>query len=745
MESKIPKLQAEVIDSTGVTINQSINFNSNSIKRFDISTKSNHFHIFPYISYPISDLFIYPNLEYFDIIEIEPKYVEISTIEDLLNKIESNKITIIQGGYGSGKTILAKKVNFDLLEKLKVFYFYATDLEIYLQGTSLDSEFDLENIPTLLIIDSIDELNNSNTSLKERSAELITNISKALKSNHKLLVTTRLLQSEVDKAISNYSEIFYDIGILSFGVITINPFEKPHIKEWLSNYSIYKESSESKFLFDYSEIKNWKKGLQSAFNNPLLLFLFCENFIRKPHYDIYDIYALYSDFVNKTVKGKFALEKKSGSQQLKNLHNEYRSILKKIAFNILESNLTNNYSLTSDNEYLDPNTELFYISESQLEATLKFEIDQFINKSSDNKKDNAVLKNNMLNCYFFEFSANNWRFKDNNILFYLIAESFYEIFKKNSTLENSLFYSSVLKLCNITINPIIIELLLQNLKNEKRSSEVSSKLGSMINEGYFINIDKIEHIQNISKNKITCDVLLSIIYLNTNKPDNNLVSYFVKRLAWYTSLIKIIDNKIPYLVKRFFKQINLTNIEFRRINLSGYNLDYSHFNKVTFIQNKIFQSRFNYVVFENCKFYLSDIESSEFSNLSGEIEFSSCIIKHLIIKDSNNLEFKFSRCLVQDVQFISKNRSEAHDLKLIFNNCDIRQMKIHNSNVMELTLFESFFDTIDLDGSFLKDFITDNSICRSKKDYNGNGQTVIKNKENRNSFKITVDENIIDD
>ncbi|MBK8241800.1 MAG: pentapeptide repeat-containing protein [Saprospiraceae bacterium] len=715
------------------SITNKIYQNIKSVSRFDKSGKKNHFNVFPNSAYHINDLFIFPNSDFIDIIDItEENIVEVNENEELLKYIIERKITFIIGGYGVGKSILSKKINFDLRENCKVLYLDSTELSIYVEGRDLEDEYDLEDKPTLIIIDSIDELNNVNSATGTKASELVTLFAKNLKSNHKLLITTRLFQNDVKKSISMYATILFDLDIFSFGVITIKSFSKTHIKEWIENYFWFKEKIEHKYLsFEYSEIKRWKKGLQSALHNPLMLFLFCEHFInniKEINYDIYDIYNLYSDFVNKTVKGKFDLETKKGSKQIPSqIQDEYRGILKKISFSILRHNYLNQYELNPENEFIDTNIQLFSISENEIEVTLKTEIEHFISISAISKEQEAPLKYNLLNCYFFEFYLKQLKFKDNNILFFFIAEKYYEIFSDFLLKDLDVFYNNFLEHCNIPLNAIIIEMLLQKLKSDENLTNIPTQLEAMIQKGYFINFEEEKHLNAMTFYKVNCDILLSIIYLNLNKPNTQFVNYFVKRLIWYTSSIKLIDSRILYLVKRFFKECSLIDIEIRRINLKGFNFDNSNFKNVKFIQNKIVETRFNYANFYNSEFYLSEIEKSEFNGIKGDFKFNSCVIKHLIIDDFDELKILFNRCLVQDITFRSENKFSSKKLSLEFANCDLRQIKINRTDVDNIYLKECFFDTFDFKSSIIRNFAINNSICRSKKTYDIDGQSEIKN------------------
>ena len=720
-------------DIAGRDINKTTNIyqNTKSVSRFDKSVGEKHFNVFPISDYHINKLFIFPNINCVDIKNLDKSNVDINGYEEILKYILERKITFILGGYGVGKSILAKKINYDLKDNHKVLYFDSTELAIYIDGKDLEYEYDLENEPTFIIIDSIDELNSVDAPTGTKSIELINLFAKNLKPNHKLIVTTRLVQNNADKSIDDYAEILYDLGIFSFGVITINAFSKKHIEEWIKNYSWFKEDTENKFLFDYSEIKRWKKGLQSALCNPLMLFLFCENFIdKKTDFDIYDIYTLYSDFVNKTVKGKFDLETKRGSKQLPaQIQGEYRDILKKIAFSILRHNYNNNYVLNSENEFFDPNKELFCISEDEIETTLKAEIEQFISISKISKDQENPLKYSLLNCYFFEYHFKKWRFKDNNILFFFIAEKYFEIFREHLFTDLDLFYKKLLEHCNIPLNAIILELLLQKLKAEKYRYDIAVQLEEMIKKGYFINFESEKHLDSISVYKVNCDILLSIIYLNLNNSDKQYLDYFIKRLTWYTSSIKLIDKRILYLVKRFFKESNFNTFEFRRINLKGFNFDCSKFKDVKFIQNKIHESRYNHSVFNNSEFYLSDIEKTEFNGIKGFLKFNSCVIKHLTIDDYEDVKIIFSRCLVQDVTFRSKNKFSAKKLDLEFKNCDLRQIKINKSCVDNIVLEKCFFESLDFKGSIIKNLTINKSIRLTKKRYEIDGQSEIRNED----------------
>ena len=567
------------------------------LTKFDQSSKENHFNVFPRSNYHVNDLYIFPNIKCNDIQELESKEVEINNDKELINFICDKKITFILGGYGVGKSMLIKKINYELKEKHKILYISSTQLEDYVALNNL--EYDLDDESTIIIIDSIDELNNTKSVENEQSKKLIEFLAERLKPNHKLIISTRIVQNDIDKSIENYLNIICDSGIFSFGLIALQSFSKHHIKNWIEKYSWYKEDKDAKYLFEYSDIKRWKKGLQSALSNPLMLFLFSENFISKnnePDFDIYDIYDLYSDFVSKTVKGKFDFETKRGSKQLPpQIQEEYRAILKSIAFSILRYNY-NNYIPNTENEFLDTNRELFYISEQDIDNTLKVTIENFILNSKITKGQENPLKSNLLNCYFFEYHPKYWRFNDNNILFFFVAEKYFEIFKEYIFTDLKFFYKKLLEYSDIPINAIIIELLLQKLKKEKKCSEILLQLEQMIKNGYFINFETAEHLDSISIYKVNCDILLSIVYLNLTGSKKTYLDYFIKRMTWYTSSVKLIDNRITYLVKRFFKECNLFDTEIRRINLKEFNFDSSKLKNVTFLQNKIHKSRFNNVV-----------------------------------------------------------------------------------------------------------------------------------------------------
>lgn len=174
------------------------------------------------------------------------------------------------------------------------------------------------------------------------------------------------------------------------------------------------------------------------------------------------------------------------------------------------------------------------------------------------------LKENILTCYFLDCYNGAWRFKDNNLLFFLIAEIYYEklnlISKEyndysitnddinggNKYIISNTLYESLQIEKSIPLHPLSIEFLFQKINKitPEKKKIIWNFLFSLIENGFILQINE-KNLQKLDIEKLNIDILLLLIFkhINTGNYEDINIIYFFKRYNWFISAAKIIDKK----------------------------------------------------------------------------------------------------------------------------------------------------------------------------------------------------------
>lgn len=624
-------------------------------KIYDATVQKGHFNVFPYSSLRIEDIFIEPNCKYMntagDMLSLKNCF-----LPNVLELLKNCQYLFVTGGYGAGKTFLSKYLQLHLIaNKQKTVYLYSDHFSELCQDPGLLNN----NSDVFIFIDSMDELSSSNSSDREVLLYKIRDMGRSSAKLH-FIVNFRTIEKKDDNILNRpYLTSLFDIFTDSSNIIDISYFDNTFIKKWLDKYSAIKNIE-----LDFSVVKH-SDLLLNSLKIPLLTFIYASE--TNPQNPNQNIYSVFKNFVNKTVKGKFQGDNIPNQFFIKHRIDEkkYLDFLTKVAFESVK-----NQDVFEDSEF-DSNEHIWKINETIVKNVI---VECFGNIQNDEE--------GYLKCYFFAKKNDNWYFRDNNIICYLIATKILEMLKNVSTgrvpLKELLGTIEVSSL-NLVIYGFIFTFLDRMCEVDR--GNIVNYIKSLIINGDILDAKKIktkDHI--ISKKKLFADTFLFVIFLkyyraifiNSFAPED--INFIFKRISHYYSFAKHFDKNITTIIRRFFSDIQILNAEFRRINLKGYNFDRSIFSNVKFLQDKITQTRFNHTKHSNTEFNLCLFEDNECNHLAGDIEFVNCFIHNCKLKVNAKTKIRFIGCKIQMLLIASDNNTLDHAPEIILEDSIIYQL-----------------------------------------------------------------------
>lgn len=628
--------------------------------------------VFPQSKFMVDDLFIEPVYAVKTIKDGDESLL-IGGSSNSINVLESCKgilfsnshILFILGPYGSGKTFLSKQLLFSLTDGFSL-YIYANRLPDDFFNFSLAAIEELieKHKKLYIFLDSCEGYFAKNPSILEDISKLLTRFKSLY-----FIINLRKPSGVFLKDL--YADIELMIGEIKF--IELQYFGKNQIKQWLSLYELSSSDLGLTANLTYEDIDRANKNFRSSCKNPLLLAMIAEsssNYLFCKHQNWYN---LFNEFIQKTIQGKFKLEKRF-NELLKNNTNNYREFIYEVASTILETSVNeiNIEKFNNNDFFLDANERLYSIHRDLIEKHVKNILDI-------NADENMTIQ--YLNCYFFEYEqiSNSWKFKDNNILFFLcaskICNSLFELLDKFISGDNVL--SNMNKLIDsyrkYPLHPVVIEFILDRISNYERREDLQNLIQYLFENNKIINIPSKESFL-IDYNKIKFDILLSIVFLRLNYNYQAELEHFFKRISHYYSFVKIIDKDLASIIRRYFRNLIIYNAEFRRINLKGYNFSNSSIKKSSFIQCKFYDTSMCNLQFNEVYFNLCFMKKMCFDRFKGSINIQICHMLDTTFVIGEESKLQFNNCIIDNVWI------KCDDQRIVplirFDCCDIRQLHI---------------------------------------------------------------------
>ncbi len=642
----------------------------------------------------ISDVFVDGCYQILYIIDFEEKVKDNSPLlNDCIEVINNQRVILIEGDYGTGKTVLTKMIQNQICAKgLNTLFFNSSTLTQKECFALIQQEISSTQDNFYVFIDSIDdltyaEIENDNAVMyvlkeiiklayKYKNAFFVINSRPNLKINTK----NELIAQEFFFVYSQYKNTRNCIFIRT------RDFDNRETNEFLKRLN-----SSDRPSLDTTQLKKWHKKSHSSYKNPLFAYVvgtfYYENNFKLPT----DILTIYSYFVNKTIKGKFQDESPKGSQFVEKMQESYRKLLQIIAKEMI-SYRSSSIDYKFDNEEntvfsLKPK-EPFFIKLSCLKESTIDLYEKYCKENGTLKK--SVYDAAVLNCYFFKvvsIRSNETlvKFSDENIMCFLAAESAYNKFcdlidesfgeiQAREALKN--------ELTDFELHPMTMDFLiflLKQLMNDEKD-KLLFHLKQMI--------DDFNSCKNISDKEVKSQLIIHIIFIKLYNKSYKAINsqHFFKtfdKLCKTAKTFEIngchIDGKHRYLAERYFTCCTFIECCFRRLNLKYYNYKYSKIIQTTFEQCKLDRNIFEENVFEDNRFLLCILSNIIFDFrisqgcYADNCKIINCKLQNIAVLETseNEVNICFKECSIEDLRII---KLQSGKITISFERCFIKKI-----------------------------------------------------------------------
>ena len=657
----------------------------------------------------VDDMFILSNYFIKDIEKMEEKQ-RVKSLETLMYLAEQQKFLLITGPYGSGKTVLLKKLYLEYKRHgLNIFAFEAKDLIDIVSVDNADEFCDFfmclcgKDKSCTVLIDAMDDLNIPNADKSERSLleVFISKMFNCIKRNRGIvfILSSREYAYIKDNKEASVAEKIYCLGPegMKMKLVSSEKFSTEAVSLWIEQYPF-----KNNIFLNKKTIKDSNKKIVSALQNPLFLYVFIKQYEKTQKLEVNEgYYYYYEHFINYTIQGKYRNESNLGATVIRDKVEKYRDLVQRIAFDILNINSSRINDIINSLKLMDEEPVL---AEELQKYKFYLTFDDFSKATTDCFKElqsDSIEKANYLNCYFLKAVDNTVFFLDANILFTLAAERIFaqlEFLARKDVFE----ISHLDKLDVIDFYPQIIDYIIYKLRNSNVQKVFRGYLRSFVlNEDIRNRIDVSGKSNKQLRETFAQIIMMYILFFKTNK--SSLASDYVhifKEMMHYVNAYKTYSHgfrKEIYPVERYFMRSILQDLHLKRVNLTSFNFKDSTIDNGNFFQCKFEDTNFINVTmmgkteFVLCKFEKSHLLVAPNAKLDN-MDFKDCQIKQLTLKVQ---KCRFLRCFIQQLDV---DLSESESLK--FDDCVIEKFVFvgNKSDVETVIEFNScvFKTPIDL-------------------------------------------------
>lgn len=638
----------------------------------------------------VDDMFTLSNYFIKDVENMNEKQ-PVRSLEYIMNLAVQQHFVLITGSYGSGKTVLLKKLYLEYRRHgLNVYAFEAKDLIDIVTKKSADDFCEFfeclcgKDETCAVLIDALDDLNIPNTDRSERSLLefFIDKMFSCIRKNQKIvfIISSRQYAYINDNKEDSVAEKIYCLGPegMQMKIISSETFSAEAVSVWIDHYPFKNCISVNKKI-----IKESNRRIVSALQNPLFLYVFMKQYEKTQKLEVNEgYYYYYEQFINHTIQGKYRNESSLGAEVIVDKVEKYRDLLQKIAFDILNKNsskindIINPLKLEDEEPVLAEELQKykFYLTFDDFSKATAECFKQLQSESIDNA--------NFLNCYFLKAVNNTVFFLDANILFTLAAERIYAQLG-SLTKKNTFEISDLDKLDVIDFYPQIIDYIIYKLRSLNVQKDFREYLRSFVLNKDIRNRIDISGKSNKQLRETFAQILMMyILFFKTNRSSlANEYNHIFKEMMYYVNAYKTYshdfrDNKEMYPVERYFMRSTLKNLLLKRVNLTSFNFKESVIEDGHFFQCKFDDTNFiNANMKGKTEFVLCEFEKSDLlfikNEQSDQMVFKDCQIKQLVLKVR---KCRFLRCFIQKLDI---DLSDLESLK--FDDCVIEKL-IFNGN-----------------------------------------------------------------
>lgn len=690
------------------------------VGRFDRRLENpGHFLIFPFEDDSVEEVFVEPN---YKIVAMHDGrlagHIEGEDIlTDLVRILDEQRILFLIGKYGCGKTTVAKLLQRSLLTGgYDAIYLTCADIADYSSADNFMKAIEeraLGNQPIYCIFDNFDEINYLMSNRRGDIDDILNYlISASISQRAHILVCTRDIVKGEQDLLEDIATLLWerrDIG--AFSSIVLDYFANPQIERYLTNLADLWESKRKKAHFlRTQDLKQAHKRLIGACHNPLLLYMIVSSYYKNGIDSITLIYDRYAEFIDNTVKGKFGKSHPSISE----ISTAYRHFLTEMAALMLSDQVVYEEDPEAEKRfYLSANNDSLWISSADVESLVQRTAEKVLSEDELKRLRSDRLISNALSCYFFEKGSSHWRFKDDNVAYFLIAERVMQALMKLSDPEaqakgNRYLLDTIQREMTVRMHPLWLRMLFSRLDHmDALEREVlAQNLMGLVRTGQIV-LFTSDSLKQTTPRSMEIDVFLCIVLLRINHMGYKEFPFFLKSLHWKLSALKALDNRLLSITSMFTTDTKYIALDTPRTSYEGFNFDRSEFIETKFHQGLFDKARLEECVFRETKFSLCDFQDVSMNRSEGKAEFSHCRVQDLHAEYANDLEMTFKKCHLIRMRF-----SNCKHIKIELINCDVSDLSIVDSKKVDIVMRRTFFNEINLQGSECE-FEETESFCES--------------------------------
>lgn len=686
-------------------------FESRSIRPLEFNLQG-PFVLFPLDNTPIDKIFIEPRYSTSSATSLhEVEYHEDGFILSCKEALQAQRILLILGGYGVGKTLCCRKLQSSLMDEgIHTVFLNCNRTEMLLRNIEhgqlqkqvLQDRADDQE--TVVFFDAYDELNyidNDELQYADSFLGFIFRLS-SLPGVSCVINSRKIQRSEAQLDDMWLLALWQNCGDgKDLPVFELQDFDNERVRKFQASYADMQLEIKARNPAGKANQNFYPlipKDLLHACRTPLFLYWLCRSASKGGEQDLYTVYE---EFVDKTVNGKFAFQLGNQHPGLGRLASTYREFLRALAVAIAEKHQGIKY--TKDHVFgfvIDENTTQYRLIDSEGKSGA-IKVRELVEKLAGTwleSVDLDRLTTNSLTCYFLENHATGWRFKDNNVLFFFIAELLYDFLKNLSNRFVSMDHEEsfadwaageLAKIQEVPIHPVVLEFVFKRLNRDDQGfrEAVCEALCLLVRTGRIVQVTAYT-LQKINRSLVRSWIFcgLTIIRLNSRPYTPHDIQYLFKRITWMLSALKRIDPNIHFLVRRFFKDCHIIDAEFRRINFGGYNFDNVQLTNVKFFQCKMDGWRARGAKFKEVEMHLCEINEADLSEFDGEILFSNSRVQNVQMTEWSQGSLVFDRCFVRQLNCSGDHASKANRLAIEFKRSHVEGVRVANLNARRVDM-----------------------------------------------------------
>ena len=710
------------------------------LKDIDGCSKTSHYYILPSDEIDVNDVFVDPQYQIWHYESFVPSMVDTSDfLLDAVAILKSQRMLFLFGPFGVGKSIATKRLQKHLFaqgwdtifiqsrEVLEISNFESVERYIHARGRWARN--------LVIAFDGFDEVSILDDNRTWLRFNVIKRLVKLSSCEHVYdVVNSRLFPKEEqrDQRENIYQQLNMAMelymGNKSVTVMELSYYDQKRIEKWIDFYAVEKAKAGQEQKFFYSELKRLEIHLRKASENPLFLYLICQTYYSEKLPPLFDVYYLYDQFVESTIKGKFNKEYPSGSKAIEPLVHKYRRFLQDMAVAISSAYQADVDAASAEQWNLDNNAIQYRIKDEVIRKAIQESANTLLEEKTRQGLDIIRLEDNVLICYFLETDGESWRFRDNNVLFFLLSQFLFDAVvsgAKGELKEGSIAaqFPAFRQLSSIPLNFVSLFLLFERIKrlqDDEKAKIQESLLYLYHNRGFLKLADRPVLDPKLERR---LHVLLALVFINIFQGSYSDIPDFFLDIDALARSLKVPDLHAWNALKPFFRGIVIGDAVLSQIDLTGYNLQNTIINNGRFKFCKLNSAvmhgaRMENVYFENCE--LDGIHSK---GVSGKVVFTNCSTVDLRLKKPKDLNLEFRNCTVKRIHIYNESHADIHNVSCTFSDCYIKEAIFRKTKVTLLIIENTRYPTLKVEGSVIRYQIDKSSKCLSHKQFKVDGQT----------------------